>query len=374
MRLLVDAHCFDYNTSEGINTYLRGLYGELVKIASDIDFFFAACNVERIKEIFGERSNVSYIRLEAASKVARLLTEIPRVVKIHGIDAAHFQYTSPLVKNCYTIVTLHDILFKDYPHLFPLTYKLSKDMLFRLSAKRADLLLTVSEYSRSRIAYHYHIPKERIFVTPNAVSEDFFDIDKAKAVEFVREQGIGKFLLYVSRIEPRKNQVALLRAYTEQKLAQRGYDLVFIGRKTLPVPEFDDYLRNMSSDARRHVHIFNQVSYEDLKFWYGAASLFVYPAMAEGFGIPPIEAGAAGIPCVCSNQTAMGDFVFFGKNLVDVSDLEQLKQAIEVNISTPMNTDSVRKAIEEKYNWKVIAQNYYQLLQNQVINKNVSHK
>ena len=70
----------------------------------------------------------------------------------------------------------------------------------------------------------------------------------------------------------------------------------------------------------------------------------------------------------------MGDFVFFGKNLVDVSDLEQLKQAIEVNISTPMNTDSVRKAIEEKYNWKVIAQNYYQLLQNQVINKNVSHK
>lgn len=374
MRLLVDAHCFDYNTSEGINTYLRGLYGELVKIASGIDFFFAACNVERIKEIFGERSNVSYIRLEAASKVARLLTEIPRVVKIHGIDAAHFQYTSPLVKNCYTIVTLHDILFKDYPHLFPLTYKLSKDMLFRLSAKRADLLLTVSEYSRSRIAYHYHIPKERIFVTPNAVSEDFFDIDKSKAVEFVREQGIGKFLLYVSRIEPRKNQVALLRAYNEQKLAQRGYDLVFIGRKTLPVPEFDDYLRNMSSDARRHIHIFNQVSYKDLKFWYSAASLFVYPAMAEGFGIPPIEAGAAGIPCVCSNQTAMGDFVFFDKNLVDVSDLEQLKQAIEVNISTPMNTDSMRKAIKEKYNWKIIAQNYYQLLQNQVINKNVSHR
>lgn len=81
MKLLVDAHCFDYNTSEGINTYMRGLYEELVKIAWNIDFYFAASNVERIKEIFGQRDNVHYIKLEAKSKVVRLLTEMPQVIK-----------------------------------------------------------------------------------------------------------------------------------------------------------------------------------------------------------------------------------------------------------------------------------------------------
>ena len=301
----------------------------------------------------------------------RLLVEVPQVIKKYKIDAAHFQYISPLIKNCFTIVTLHDILFKDYPNLFPLSYKLSKDVLFKLSARRANLLFTVSQYSKERINHHYGIPKEQIFVTPNAVSEDFFNIDKANAEDFVQSKGIGKYILYVSRIEPRKNQITVLKIYDEMALWQKGYDLVFIGRKTLPTPKFDFYLKSMNNDVSRHVHIYNQVNYHELKFWYRAASLFIYPALAEGFGIPPIEAGAAEVPCICNNKTAMRDFTFFGKNLIDISNASQLKQAIEENLLPPTYTSQISIAISKKYNWKVIAQNYYRILETTLVNSSL---
>ena len=257
-----------------------------------------------------------------------------------------------LIKNCKNIITLHDILFKDYPEMFPLHYRIVKNILFKLSALRSDMLLTVSQYSRDRIAYHYGIPKDKIFVTPNAVSDDFFNIDAKIAHQFIQNKGIGKYLLYVSRIEPRKNQVTLLQAFHELELYKQGYDLVFIGRRTLPTPNFDHLLYSLNETELKHIHIFNQVDYEELKFWYKAAALFVYPALAEGFGIPPIEAGAVGIPCICSNKTAMSDFSFFGKNLVEVSNIEDLKRSIIFNLKFQPEVKSISEQIHKKYNWQ----------------------
>lgn len=188
MKLLVDAHCFDSRTTEGINTYIKGLYSELIKIAVDIDFYFAAQNIDKLKQLFGERRNVHYIALSSKNKVYRLLFEFPIIIKKNNIDVSHYQYTSPLIKNCKNIITLHDILFMDYPRLFPLSYRLVKGFLFKISAKRTDLLLTVSDYSRRQIAQHYHIPIEDILVTPNAVSNDFAHIDKAEAMAFVKQR------------------------------------------------------------------------------------------------------------------------------------------------------------------------------------------
>lgn len=367
MRLLVDAHCFDYSTSEGINTYIRGIYQVMPKIAPDINFYFVGHEIEKIQGIFGSGTNIKYIQLRKHNKVKRLLTEIPQIVKNHNIDIGHFQYTAPLIKNCKTIVTLHDILFKDYPHLFPLSYRISKDILFRISAKRADLLLTVSDYSRKRIAHHYKIPEENIHVTPNAVSEDFFNISNEHALQFVQKQGLEKYILYVSRIEPRKNQLALLKAYNELNLANRNFHLVFIGRHTITTNEFNEYLSNLSPYTKSHIHIYNNVNYQDLKLWYKGCSLFVFPAIAEGFGIPPIEAGAAGVPCICNNATAMGDFKFFRKNLIDMTDIECLKKKILENINSPISNDEIAdisKKIHECYNWETIAINLYNLIKN----------
>ena len=103
-----------------------------------------------------------------------------------------------------------------------------------------------------------------------------------------------------------------------------------------------------------------------MKYWYKGAVLFVYPALAEGFGIPPIEAAAAGIPCVCSNRTAMGDFTFFDKNLVDPCDDMLLKDRIlqSLNLVGNSNVVAIQHQIYQRYNWESIAKKLYQELKN----------
>lgn len=369
MKLLVDAHCFDYSTSEGVNTYLQGIYSELIKLKSDIEFYFVANDISKLQRIFGVHDNVVYVPLKSKNKIYRLLLEIPAIIRKYKIDFAHYQYTSPLIKNSKSIITLHDILFLDYPEYFPQSYKLSKGFLFWLSAKRADVLLTVSEYSKKQIAKHYGIPLSRISVTPNAVSEEYYSIDSSESKRYTLEQGVSKYILCLSRIESRKNHIALLKAFNELALWKQGYHLVFIGRKTIPVPEFDTYLESLSPEVRKMVLVINQVSYKELLLWYKSASLFVYPSLAEGFGIPPIEAGAAGIPCICSNQTAMADFSFFGENLIDPTNIEELKKCIISNL-TNYSTERINKVkteISQRYNWTRIATHFLEELNRQSV-------
>lgn len=384
MRILVDCHCFDYVTSEGVNTHIRGLYSAILRQApEDWEFYFAAKYPEKLKwagyvadadsdfsnEVISSR--IHFVKLSDKGKLHRLLREYPKIIRKNHIDYAHFQYTAPpftltlgkrgtLGGRCRTVVTLHDILFKDFTRYFPLKYKLVKGLLFYLTAKRSDLLLTVSEYSKSRISHHFHIAPDQIFVTPNAVTRDFWEIDEEQARAFVSGKGVGKYILCVSRFEPRKRQSLLLKIYLDMRLWEKGYDLVFIGRKTLSMPGFDQMMAAMPAQARPHVIVHYQAPYQELKLWYKAASLFVYPAVAEGFGIPPVEAGAAGIPCICSNRTAMGDFTFFGENHIDCDDESLLRKRISaiLGLDGPAQrppVDDISREIATVYDWDVIA-------------------
>ena len=384
MRILVDCHCFDYVTSEGVNTHIRGLYSAVLRLApEDWEFYFVSRYPEKLtwagygadadsdfsNEVISSR--IHFIRLSDRGKWHRLMVEYPKIIRKNHIDYAHFQYTAPpfafmlgkrgtLGGRCRTVVTLHDILFKDFTKYFPLKYKLVKGALFYLTAKRADLLLTVSEYSKSRISHHFGIPADEVFVTPNAVTRDFWEIDAEQARAFVSAQGVRKYILCVSRFEPRKRQTLLLKTYLEMRLWEQGYDLVFIGRKTLSMPEFDRLLMTMPEEARPHVFVHYHAPYKELKLWYKAASLFVYPAVAEGFGIPPIEAGAAQVPCICSNRTAMGDFKFFAENHIDCDDADLLKERIRaiLGLEGAPQTPPVAEISEEiakVYNWDVVA-------------------
>jgi glycosyltransferase involved in cell wall biosynthesis len=371
MRLLVDCHCFDYGEAQGINTYLRELYKAMIPMASDITFIFAAQNLDRIQKIFGEGKNIEYLQLGTHSKYYRLAIEFPKLIKTHSIDWAHFQYTTPLIKKCKYITTLHDILFEDYPNEFPLSYRISKHILFKASAKNTDLLLTVSNYSKERIAKIYNIEEDNIFVTHNGVSQDYQHIDKQEARNRIKEKyGIEKYILYVSRFEPRKNQQALLRAYKHLNLSQKGYKIVFIGIKSLLCAEFDMELSTCDSETKKNIHLFENISYQDLKNWYAGAELFVYPSKAEGFGIPPLEAGACLTPVICNNQTAMRDFDFFSPYHITTDNQPLLETTISSVIQSIQNdTNHLRKIQESiylKYSWNNIALDFYKYLKSKI--------
>lgn len=359
MRLLVDCHCFDFKMSQGITTYIQGLYTRLPDLCPEINFYFVAEDIDKIKSIFGKKDNIKYIPLTSKDRIYRLFFEMPKIIKANKIDVAHFQYVSPLIKNCKTIVTLHDILFIDYPQYFPFLYRFSKTLPFKLSAKRADLLCTVSRYSKDRISEVFKIRSENITITPNAVDEEFYNIEGIKPNVFPE-----KYILYVSRIEPRKNHRQILESFDRLRLGQLGYNLVFIGRETVPTPELHSTIDKLSPEVRAKIMLISQSSFSELKLWYKYADLFVYPTIAEGFGIPPIEAAAAKVPVVCNNATAMSDFTFFDHNLIDMGNQELLDKAIMRNLTSRDNNQlvNISKMVKTKYNWDQITYDFRKIL------------
>lgn len=366
MKLLVDCHCFDYPYPQGINTYLKGLYSALFSIAGDIEFYLCAANESTIRKIFGWYPNVHYVKLPKGNSISRLLWQYPKIIKDLKIDWAHFQYINPLIKNCKTITTIHDVLFIDYPNLFPPLYKLTKKPTFKYSANHTDILLTVSEYSKDRIQDNFRLGDKPIFVTPNAVDEINPVLSTLEAKKIISKKfGVDNYILSVSRLEPRKNQVAIIKSFIKEKIYNKGYHLIIVGQKSVSYPEFDATLSKLNSEEVSFIKILNGVDNEELQVLYKGASLFVYPAIAEGFGIPPLEAAVAGVPVICNNKTAMMDFDFFGKNLIDTSDQEELTKAILNSINSPISNfelDDIANRVRKKYNWNSIALNYYQIL------------
>ena len=357
MNLLVDCHVFD-GKFQGTRTYIEGVYRNMLK-HGEIEFFFAAQDIDNLKSCFGKASNAHYITLKTGNSIKRLSMDFPKIIKDYKIDYAHFQYISPLVKSCKEIITMHDLLFLDYPEYFPLTYRLKNKWLFRRSAQRADLLLTVSPFSRDEITRHFGIPSSKIHLTPNGIALPpvgtiFPDVKK--------KYGLDKFVMSVSRIEPRKNHQMLLKVYSELKLSGRGYKLVLVGAKDLANKEFNRLYDSLPEREKKMIMIV-QVPYLELMALYKSADLFVFPSFAEGFGIPPLEAAAMGCPVLCSNQTAMADFDFFDECLFSPFDLEELKTKIEAMLSgkLPM-VKNIRKICLEKYDWAITAEKLYRLI------------
>lgn len=360
MKLLVDAHIFDSSITEGVSTHLKGLYTAVIQLSSPIEFYFVGHNVEKLKIIFGDYPHVHYIAYKSTNKYYRLAIELPQIIKNNKIDTAHFQYISPLLKCCKEIVTTHDILFRDFPQYFPHSYRFIKDIMFKHSARRADLLFTVSKYSKRAISKHYHIDPDQIFITPNAVSDDFFNASIEPLKEIKRKYDFDKYILCVSRIEPRKNHINLIKAYINLKLWKQNIKLVFVGKETVQTQIYHEYCNSLPEYIKSNIISIEQLSYEGLLSIYKGCTLFVYPSIAEGFGIPPIEAAASGVSCLCSNSTAMSDFNFFGDGFFDPNNVNELEQKMQHFFNNSLQTDTIRiqSIVRDKYNWNKVA-NYF---------------
>lgn len=362
MKILIDAHVFD-DKYQGTRSYLKGLYGQLIPIAQGWHFFFVAKNVDKLRQEFGVHSNVTYVPLKSKNKFYRLLVELPYIVKTYHIDYAHYQYISPPIKNCKQIVTIHDVLFeqKEFKLFFPLKYRIINSALFKISAKRADILLTVSEYSKKKISELYGINENNIQITPNAVSGDFLDTD----LVFNQSIGdLGKYILYVSRIEPRKNHLGLLKAFIELDLASKGIKLIFVGKKDIVFDDLKFFVDNIDDQVSKSIIWLENISYEELKLYYKHCELFVFPSFAEGFGIPPLEAMVYKKKLLCSNSTAMIDFELPDEVTFNPYDINEIKAKIERQLLKKFDLSQDYDRILSKFNWGVIAKKYKEIISN----------
>ncbi len=357
LKILVDGYLLN-KEPQGTQTHIREIYKEVAKANKQHQFYIAIFDDTQIIEDFSEYNNIKFLSLKNKSRLLRMVYEIPALIRSNNIDFAHFQYVIPLFrsKNCKYIVTIHDILFNEFPDYFSKSYCFKRNFLFKTSAKKSDFLLTVSEYSKQSILSQYDLKNKKIYITPNGVNPEYFTkYNKKEAQQYiVNKYKISKYILYVSRVEPRKNQELLLNSFLNLKLIDKGFQLLFIGKTSIPNRKFEQLLQQLNLAEKENIHYFQEIDQNDLLSFYKASHCFVFPSKAEGFGIPPIEAGALKIPVLCSNTTAMSDFDFFEPFFVNTNDVKSFEVELEklVNSNNSTQLELIKSTIKQRYSWE----------------------
>jgi glycosyltransferase involved in cell wall biosynthesis len=198
--------------------------------------------------------------------------------------------------------------------------------------KRCHHIITVSESSKREIIKYLNVPEEKISVIYGGYSDIFKPkTDDRLSGEVKRKYNItGNYLLYVGTLEPRKNLKGLIQAYTQCQ-AKKDFLLVLAGGKGW---KYEHIFRLVDKLQLQDQVIFTgYVEEADLPGLYQGASLFVYPSFYEGFGLPPLEAMACGLPVIVSNTTSLPEVVGDAGVYVDPNDVEQIAFSIDTVLS-----------------------------------------
>ena len=332
MRIGIDARkLHDF----GIGTYIRNLLHQLARIDQATEYVLL-CR-ERDKDVAAKVG--PNFRAVVESAPAYSLSEqirVPIALRRERIDLFHApHYVLPPLVHCRSIVTIHDCIHVMFPQYLPgrLAYAYARATLWT-ATRRADRILTVSEASKSDILRCFNVPAAKVVVTYNAIDPPFL-IEPAHE-EFARAreryQLVDPFVLYVGNIKPHKNLERLIDAF--DRVRQHGFEnltLVIIGDQ---ISRYQGLRRAVHRHKlHKHVRFLGFVSPGTLAVLYRLASVFVFPSLYEGFGLPPLEAMASGTPVVTSNVSSLPEVLGDAAILVDPYDPESIadgmRQALE---------------------------------------------
>lgn len=247
-----------------------------------------------------------------------------------------------------TVTTIHDLGCWDCGETMTTLSKWYFRISYRKSMVCSQKIVTVSDFSKGRIMAIGDLPKEKVNVVYNGVSEGFFSgnaPDEAQKQRYGLPEG---YLLCLSTLEPRKNLQLLINAY--EALLLEGNDLpllVLAGRKGW---KMDGFLEEISPQVVEKLHFTGFIDDEDLPAIYAGAKLFVFPSKYEGFGIPPLEAMAAGCPVLSSDAASLPEVLGDAASYFESGNLDSLKTALLAALDTPGMPD-VCKSQARRFRW-----------------------
>ncbi len=367
MKIGIDLHTAS-GITQGTRTYTINIVKHLLKLDHQNEYnLYVTGNHNYFKSLFSQE-NVFFKKVFPPQRLIRIPFSFPIKLAMDSIDIFHCQYMGPPFSLTPQIVMLHDIIHEYMPEHYPKSLCRLMQMFYPLSARKASRILTVSESSKRDIMKYYKIPEHKIIVTYNGVSEDFHPInDKEKSKDILNKYGIkGEYILYVGRLEPRKNISGLIKAYHQIKRNNVKHKLVLAGTKYFQHEEIFETVNNL--ELQEEVIFPGSIKDEDLPLLYNCATLFVYPTFAEGFGIPPLEAMACGTPVISSNTSSIPEVVGNAGILIDPYNTEELASAIltvlrDSNLRERMKFEGLKRA--KSFTWENAAKKtlmaYYEI-------------
>jgi glycosyltransferase involved in cell wall biosynthesis len=347
----------------GTETYARGLLQGLKQLETDYEFLLFV-NKESAKICLDDPPKIRSVvcPVSAVNRRSRYFFEqvkLRRYIGKYGIHLLHsLGYISPLFLPCPTVVTVHDLNMKAFGNQMQFTRRLMLNLFVQQSIIRSDKIITVSEFSRDEILNEYHIPSNKIVVTHEAV--DLYSLEKNLGNEIdnpLEQLGPRQpYIVAFSSSYPNKNISRLLEAFLELKTKKRlEQKLVLIGHKYLTERgKSSSDLLEENEDILWTGYVDRSQVFKILK----KADLLVFPSFYEGFGLPILEAMAAGVPVVCSKAASLpevaGDAaVFFDPfSVKDIAD-----NIVSVATNPDLRANLRQKGFKnlERFSWKLTA-------------------
>lgn len=274
-------------------------------------------------------------------------------------DITHFfNYIVPPFVHGKKVVTVHDMVYKSFPDTVRGRTKYMLDIGLKRSMKRADLIVTDSEFSKKEIIKYFPQHESRIRVVPCGVDlERFHPCDAPERIPEVKKslEIEGDYFLYVGTIEPRKNLERLITAYAAfvKKVGSSSPKLVLAGGKGWL--DQGIYSRVEKLGMKENVIFTKYVPSEDMNPLMCGALAFVFPSLYEGFGMPPLEAMACGVPVLSSGEASLPEVTGDCAVICDAYDTKSIAEGMyRLYSSEELRKELSRKGLQraQGFTWK----------------------
>jgi len=272
----------------------------------------------------------------------------------------------PIFSRARNIITLHDLGFERFPELYDFWQCLYLRFVYRFAGRHAKIIITPSEFTKKELTERYKIKPERIKVVALGYDKNSFHplLDHEATRNFLAEHQINEpYLLYVGRLEKKKNIRNLLEAFLAVSAENKNLKLVLVGAPGYGYEEFGELIARYPN---RLIHL-PHLTQREISYLYSRALSFIFPSWYEGFGLPILEAMACGCPVLASSTSSIpevaGEAAFYFKP-DDKTDMANAIKKIVADGHLRQELIGRGWLRIKNFSWSRCAQETYQILLN----------
>lgn len=370
MRIGIDVRCLADGKRTGVEEYTLALLAGLFERDRENEYvlFFNSWRTVDIDFAWATRyPNVTLKRFCIPNKLLNLslwYLNFPKLDTLVGGTDVFFLPNlnfAAVSRKTRLVVTAHDLSFELFPETFSFKRRMWHFFInFRRLALSADKVIAVSESTRDDLMVQYGISGKKIVVIRSGIGKQFFVMDR-NDIELLRVKEKYhlpyKFILSLSTFEPRKNILALIKAFEGLLMlkhpALEKYTLVIAGTRGWKYEEIFEAIER--SSYRDRILLLGFIADEDKAVLYNLSSAFVYPSFYEGFGFPPLEAMACGVPVIVSHSSSLPEIVGEAGILIDPYQPDEILQALRQVLTDQELSDTLRQKSRERvklFSWE----------------------
>ncbi|MEM8963953.1 MAG: glycosyltransferase family 1 protein [Acidobacteriota bacterium] len=330
----------------GIGTYVRNLVRHLVEIDRDNQYLLLTGPTGG-KQLSRLGDNVKTIPQRSPVYSIREQVTLSWTLFRAKVDLYHStHYVLPSLLPCPAVVTIHDIIHLLYPEFLPnrVAYFYAEQML-RRAVTKSERIIAVSRNTRKDLMSYFDVDGEDIEVVYNGIDDTFLEpVSDDDLDRWLQNLGLERpYLLFVGNPKPHKNLDNVVKALARaREKSDFPHRLVCVGGRDEAL-EWKIRQRAEQEGIADRLVLLGHVAQEALPAIYRGASLFLYPTLYEGFGLPVVEAMASGVPVITSNGSALKEIAAGYAHLVNPLDVDGLARAIVQCLNDKEHTASLAK-------------------------------